>query len=280
MLAKRIATIMPDLSLEESLEVTKIHSIMGTLLTQDGIVATRPFRSPHHCTSDVALVGGGSLPKPGEISLAHQGVLFLDELPEFHRDCLEALRQPLEDGLIRVSRITRSFIFPASFMLVCAMNPCPCGYYTDPRKACHCAPNKIARYMGKISGPLLDRIDIHIELPSIKYKELTDTRDAESSGIIKTRVEKVRAIQRERFKGDGIFYNAQMNTKLIKKYCSLEEDAKELLKLAMTELGLSARAYDKILKVSLTIADLAQAESICAVHIAEAIQYRSLDKQL
>jgi len=278
MLAKRIPTIMPDLSLEEALEVTKIHSVMGGLLTQDGIMATQPFRSPHHCTSDVALVGGGSLPKPGEISLAHQGVLFLDELPEFHRDCLEALRQPLEDGLIRVSRITRSFIFPASFMLVCAMNPCPCGYYTDPRKACHCAPNKIARYMGKISGPLLDRIDIHIELPSIKYKELTDTRDAESSGIIKTRVEKVRAIQRERFKGDGIFYNAQMNTKLIKKYCSLEENAKELLKLAMTELGLSARAYDKILKVSRTIADLTGSGQIKTEHLSEAIQYRSLDR--
>jgi len=279
MLAKRIPTIMPDLSLEEALEVTKIHSVMGGLLTQDGIMATRPFRSPHHSASNVALVGGGSIPRPGEISLAHQGVLFLDELPEFHRDCLESLRQPLEDGFIRVSRITKSFIFPTSFMLVCAMNPCPCGYFTDPRKACRCNPNKIASYMGKISGPLLDRIDIHIELPSIKYKELTDTKETESSAIIKARVEKARAIQRERFKNDGIFYNAQMSTRLIKKYCLLEDEAKELLKMAMNELGLSARAYDKVLKVSRTIADLAKFETILAEHISEAIQYRSLDRQ-
>jgi magnesium chelatase family protein len=256
---------MPDLMLEEALEVTKIHSVMGTLPIKDGVISTRPFRNPHHTISDVVLVGGGSIPQPGEISLSHQGVLFLDELPEFHRDCLEALRQPLEDGFIRVSRITKSFVFPASFMLVCAMNPCPCGYYTDPRKACRCNPNKIANYMGKISGPLLDRIDIHIELPAIKYKELTDIKDAEASSVIKARVEKARAIQRERFNmGSGpIFYN----------------DAKELLKMAMNELGLSARAYDKILKVSRTIADLAESEIIHPEHISEAIQYRSLDRQ-
>jgi magnesium chelatase family protein len=270
---------MPDLSLEESLGVTKIHSIMGTLPTQDGIMATRPFRSPHHSASNVALVGGGSIPRPGEISLAHQGVLFLDELPEFHRDCLEALRQPLEDGLIRVSRITRSFIFPASFMLVCAMNPCPCGYYTDPSKACRCNPNKIANYIGKISGPLLDRIDIHIELPAIKYKELTDTRDAEPSAAIKARVEKARFIQRERFKSENIFYNAPINTKIIKKYCALGREVKELLRAAISELALSARAYDKILKVSRTIADLGGAETLGAEHIAEAVQYRNLDRQ-
>jgi len=279
MLAKRIATIMPDLSLEESLEVTKIHSVMGSLLTQDGIMATRPFRSPHHSASNVALVGGDSIPRPGEISLAHCGVLFLDELPEFHRDSLEALRQPLEDGYIRVSRIKKSFIFPASFMLVCAMNPCPCGYYTDPKKTCHCNPNKIANYIGKISGPLLDRIDIHIEIPAVKYKELTEVKDAELSAAIKARVEKTRAIQRERFKEDKIFSNTQMNTKLIKKYCVLENEAKELLKMAMTELGLSARAYDKILKVSKTIADLAGSETIKTEHLAEAIQYRSLDRE-
>jgi magnesium chelatase family protein len=219
------------------------------------------------------------MPVPGEISLAHQGVLFLDELPEFHRDCLEALRQPLEDGFIRVCRIARSLVFPASFVLAAAMNPCPCGYYTDPKRTCRCNTTKIQNYMGKISGPLLDRIDIHIELPSIKYKELTDTKDAESSVIIKARVEKARAIQRERFKNDGVFYNASMNTRSIKKYCALEREAQELLKLAMTELGLSARAYDKILKVSRTIADLAGGESIRGEHILEAVQYRSLDRQ-
>jgi len=279
MLAKRIPTIMPDLNLAEALEVTKIHSAMGTLAINEGIIGKRPFRSPHHSSSNVALVGGGSGPIPGEISLSHHGVLFLDELPEFRKDSLEALRQPLEDGFIRVCRINRSFVFPASFMLVCAMNPCPCGYYTDPRKACRCNPGKIANYMGKISGPLLDRIDIHIELPSIKYKELTDTKDSESSAIIKARVEKARAIQRERFKTEGIFYNAQMDTKLIKKYCLLENEARDLLKMAMTELGFSARAYDKILKVGRTIADLAGLENILPEHISEAIQYRSLDRQ-
>jgi len=280
MLAKRIPTIMPDLTLEEALEVTKIHSVMGNLSAKEGIMGIRPFQSPHHSISRIALVGGGSNPRPGEISLAHHGVLFMDELPEFHRDSLEALRQPLEEGLIRVSRISNSLTFPASFTLVAAMNPCPCGFYTDPKKACRCHPNKIQSYLGKISGPLLDRIDIHIELPSIKYKELTDTKDAEPSSAIKARVEKARTIQRERFKAEGAFYNAQMNVQLIKKYCILEEEGKELLKMAMTELGLSARAYDKILKVSRTIADLAGAEAIFAEHISEAIQYRSLDRQL
>lgn len=279
MLAKRIPTIMPDLTLEEALEVTKIHSVAGTLPGREGIISYRPFRFPHHSISDAALVGGGSLPQPGEISLSHQGVLFLDELPEFRRDCLEALRQPLEDGFISISRITKSFVFPASFMLVCAMNPCPCGYYTDPKKACSCGTNKIINYMGKISGPLLDRIDIHLEVPAIKYKELTDTKDAEASKVIKERVEKTREIQRKRFKNEGIFYNASMNTKLTKKYCFLEDEAEELLKMAMTELGLSARAYDKILKVGRTSADLAGSENILAEHIAEAIQYRGLDRQ-
>jgi magnesium chelatase family protein len=278
MLAKRIPTILPNLTLEEALEVTRIHSVMGTLPVKNGIMSTRPFRNPHHTISDIALIGGGSLPQPGEISLAHQGVLFLDELPEFHRDCLEALRQPLEEGSIRISRVTKSFTFPASFMLVCAMNPCPCGYYTDPRRACTCGTNKIQHYMSKISGPLLDRIDIHIEIPAVKYKELTDVKDAESSGVIKARVEKARSIQRERFKSEGIFYNAQMNTKLIKKCCILENEAKELLKMAMTELGFSARAYDKVLKVSRTIADLAGCEDIKTGHLSEAIQYRSLDR--
>lgn len=279
MLAKRIPTIMPDLAKDEALEVTKIHSVMGTLPIREEIMAQRPFRNPHHTISHVALVGGGSMPQPGEISLAHQGVLFLDELPEFHRDALEALRQPLEDGSIRISRIIKSFIFPASFMLVCAMNPCPCGYYTDPRRACRCGTNKIAAYIGKISGPLLDRIDIHIELPSIKYRDLTDTKDAEASKTIKARVEQCRAAQRVRLRDEGLFYNAQMNVKLIKKYCILDEEARELLKLAMTELGLSARAYDKILKVSRTIADLAGRGNITAGDISEAVQYRTLDRQ-
>lgn len=278
MLAKRIPTIMPDLTLGEILEVNKVYSTVGILPNKDGIIATRPFRSVHHTISSVALVGGGSLPVPGEISLSHQGVLFLDELPEFRRDCLEALRQPLEDGSIRVSRIFRSLIFPASFVLVAAMNPCPCGYYTDPHKACRCNPNKIAGYMGKISGPLLDRIDIHIELPAIRYKELVDTKEAESSSAIKMRVEEARSIQKERFINDGILYNAQMNVKLTKKYCGLEDEAKELLRMAMVELGLSARGYDKILKISRTIADLASSDIILAEHIAEAVQYRSLDK--
>ncbi|MDD5238145.1 MAG: ATP-binding protein, partial [Candidatus Omnitrophica bacterium] len=229
--------------------------------------------------SNVALIGGGSLPQPGEISLAHHGVLFLDELAEVHRDCLETLRQPLEEGSICVSRIVKSLVFPASFMLVAAMNPCPCGYYTDPRRPCRCGTNKIASYIGKISGPLLDRIDIHVELPSIKYKDLTEVKEAEPSKTIKARVEIARAIQRQRFRNDGIFSNAQMNTKLTKKYCILENEAKELLKLVMTELGLSARAYDKILKVSRTIADLAGSENITVGHISEAVQYRSLDKQ-
>ena len=279
MLAKRIPTIMPDLTLEEALEVTKVHSVRGTLPAGEGIIGTRPFRNPHYTISDMALIGGGSLPQPGEISLAHQGVLFLDELPEFHRNCLEALRQPLEDGYIRISRITKSLTFPAFLMLVCAMNPCPCGYYTDPKKTCRCNPNKIQNYMGKISGPLLDRIDIHIEIPAIKYKELADTKDAESSAIIKARVEKARAAQRQRFKEEKISCNAQMNTKLTKKYCLLTPEAKELLKMAMNELGLSARAYDKILKVSRTIADLAESEIIQAEHISEAVQYRNLDRQ-
>jgi magnesium chelatase family protein len=278
MLAKRIATIMPDLSLEESLEVTKIHSVMGSLLTQDGIMATRPFRSPHHSASNVALVGGGSIPRPGEISLAHCGVLFLDELPEFHRDSLEALRQPLEDGYIRVSRIKKSFIFPANFMLVCAMNPCKCGKFNDLKSSCRCSTNEVYKYRSKISGPLLDRIDIHIEVPAARYQELSSNILAESSAQIKERVNKARVIQRERFKNEGILCNALMSHKQVRKFCILGKEESELLKMAMTELNFSARAYDKILKVSRTIADLAESENIKTEHLSEAIQYRSLDR--
>jgi magnesium chelatase family protein len=278
MLARRIPTIMPDLSLEEALEVTKIHSVVGTLPTQDGILATRPFRNPHHSISDVALVGGGSLPRPGEISLAHQGVLFLDELPEFHRDCLEALRQPLEDGYIHISRSIKSLIFPASFMLVGAMNPCKCGRYHDLKSSCRCSTNEVYKYRSKISGPLLDRIDIHIEVPAAKYQELSSNLPAETSAQIKERVNKARVIQRERFKDEGIMCNAQMSHKQVRKFCVLGKEENELLKMAMAELNFSARAYDKILKVSRTIADLAASENIKTEHLSEAIQYRSLDR--
>ena len=278
MLAKRIPTIMPELTLDESLEVTKIHSASG-VLNREGIMSKRPFRSPHHSISSVALTGGGSIPQPGEISLSHHGILFLDELPEFRRDALECLRQPLEDGVIRISRSKKSITFPASFMLAAAMNPCPCGYYAHPKKICRCNTTKIQNYIGKVSGPLLDRIDIHIELPSIEYRELSETKDAEPSGIIKVRIEKAHVIQKQRF-SDGILYNGQMNAKLRKKYCVLNNGANELLKKAMNELGLSARPYNKILKVARTIADLAASQDILAEHIAEAVQYRSMDMRI
>ena len=278
MLAKRIPTIMPGLTLDEALEITKIHSVAGTLLSKDGFMGTRPFRAPHHSISDIALIGGGSIPKPGEISLAHYGVLFLDEFPEFSRKALETLRQPLEDNLICISRIKRTIIFPACFILVAALNPCPCGNYFNPQKTCHCHPTKIRNYLGKISGPLLDRIDIHIEVPQVKYHELSDAKDAESSKAIRGRVENARAIQQERFKSAGIFCNTQMHNKLIKEFCVLDREAQELLRMAISELGLSARAYDKILKVSRTIADLDESGNILTKHVSEAVQYRSLDK--
>ncbi|MBC8436645.1 MAG: YifB family Mg chelatase-like AAA ATPase [Candidatus Omnitrophica bacterium] len=278
MLARRIPTIMPGLPLEEALEVTRIHSAMGTLPNRDGIMGIRPFRSPHHSISSVALLGGGSMPRPGEISLAHQGVLFLDELPEFHRDCLEALRQPLEEGLIRVSRIRKSFVFPSSFMLVAAMNPCKCGHYHDLKSLCRCSTTQIHSYRSKISGPLLDRIDIHIEVPAARYQELSSNLPAESSAQIKERVERARAIQRERFKDEGIMSNTQMSHRQVRKFCTLGKEEGELLKMAMTELNFSARAYDKILKISRTIADLAERENIKVEHLSEAIQYRSLDR--
>ena len=283
MLAKRIPTIMPDLTLDEALEVTKIHSVMG-ILPREGIMCIRPFRSPHHTISNVALVGGGSLPQPGEISLAHHGVLFLDELPEFHCDSLEALRQPLEDGLIRVSRIKKSLMFPASIMLVAAMNPCKCGHFSDPRSYCRCSTTQLHNYRSKISGPLLDRIDIHIEVPAARYQELSSDLPAETSAQIKERVNKARAIQRDRLSAEGrkdedLLCNAQMSHKQVRKFCVLGKEESELLKMAMAELNFSARAYDKILKVSRTIADLAGSENIKAEHLSEAIQYRSLDRQ-
>jgi len=280
MLAKRIPTIMPSLTLDEALEITKIHSVAGTLLNKDGLMVTRPFRAPHHSISDVALIGGGCIPKPGEISLAHYGVLFLDELPEFNRRALETLRQPLEDNLICISRIKRSITLPACFILAAALNPCPCGNYFNPQGTCHCHPRKIRDYLDKISGPLLDRIDIHIEVPQVRYQELSGAQNAESSKEIRQRVENARAIQQKRFESDGVFCNAQMRSKLIKKYCILDKEAQELLQMAVAELKFSARGYDKTLKVSRTVADLDRSEIILAKHVSEAIQYRSLDRQL
>lgn len=278
MLAKRIPTIMPELTPEEALEITKVHSAAGALTKKAGIISHRPFRSPHHNISDVALAGGGTIPKPGEISLAHHGVLFLDELPEFRRDCLEALRQPLEDKTIYVCRAARSLVFPASFMLVAAMNPCPCGSLGNRKSVCRCSTTQVYKYRSKISGPLLDRIDIHIEVPPARYQELSVDLPAETSAQIKARLDKARVVQRGRLASEGIFANAQMNHKQVRKFCALGKEENALLKLAMSELNFSARAYDKILKVARTIADLAGSEQIKTEHLSEAIQYRSLDR--
>lgn len=278
MLAKRLPTIMPDMTLEEAIETTKIYSICGLVPTKKAMINTRPFRTPHHTSSDASLVGGGSAPKPGEVSLAHNGVLFMDELPEFHRNVLEALRQPLEDGYVTISRVSATMRFPSKFTLVASMNPCPCGFLTDPKKECLCTSPRIQKYMSRISGPLLDRIDIHIEVPPVRYKELSDEACGEKSEIIKERVEAARKIQLARLKDHGIFANSQMPHKLIRKYCRLDETAQNLLKQAITELGFSARCYDKILKISRTIADLENKPNIEAHHVSEAIQLRSLDK--
>lgn len=278
MLAKRIPAIMPDMSEQEIIETTCIHSSMGIVPQNAGLAWKRPFRSPHHTTSDVALIGGGSIPQPGEISLAHNGVLFLDELPEYDRNVLEALRQPLEDNCVHIARAKKSLTFPARFMLACAMNPCPCGGLGQLKAACRCSTTQVYKYRSKISGPLLDRIDIHIDVPAVRYQELTSTIPAESSLHIKERVSKARAIQRERFRDEGIACNVRMNHKQVRKFCTLGKEENELLKMAMTELNFSARAYDKILKVSRTIADLANSEEINMEHLSEAIQYRSLDR--
>ena len=281
MLAKRLPTILPPLSFDEALETTKIHSIAGILPRETALVTERPFRSPHHTVSDAALVGGGSFPRPGEVSFAHHGVLFLDELPEFKKNVLEVLRQPLEDSRVTVSRSKLSLEFPANFILAAAMNPCPCGYFTDPNKECTCTPPSIQKYMAKISGPLLDRIDIHIEVPAVKYKELATEAPAEKSDVIRNRVLEAREIQIARFRElKHIFNNGDMGSKEVRKYCKLDSSGEELLKMAMTKLGLSARAYDRILKVSRTIADLDKSENIQPQHVSEAIQYRSLDREL
>lgn len=279
MIAKRIPTILPSMSFEESVETTKIWSVSGLVQAGESLITNRPFRSPHHTTSSVALIGGGSYPKPGEVSLAHNGVLFLDELTEFRRDVLEVLRQPLEDKIVTVSRAKNTLSFPASFMLIASMNPCPCGNYGSD-KECTCNPYQVKRYRSKISGPLMDRIDIQVEVPALKIDEITSNQTVtnETSQQIKERVIKARNIQYERFKGKNIYCNAQMGPKEIKKYCVLEEKAGLMLHNAIEKLGFSARAYDRILKVARTIADLAGSEIIQTNHIAEAIKYRNLDK--
>ncbi|MFM7566715.1 MAG: YifB family Mg chelatase-like AAA ATPase [Flavobacteriales bacterium] len=278
MLAKRFPTLLPSMSLEESLETTKIHSVAGKIKHTGGLIKQRPFRKPHHTISDIGLIGGGSYPQPGEISLAHNGVLFLDELPEYKRTVLEVLRQPLEDRTVNISRAKFSIEYPAGFMLIAAMNPCPCGYLNHPEKGCSCGPGMVDRYLNKISGPLLDRIDMHIEVQPVKYEELTGTIPQEDSQTIRARVEGASLRQKERFKKSFAHNNAQMSRSEIEFHCVLDETSQALLKQAMMHMGLSARAYDRILKVSRTIADLSESDTIQSEHIAEAIQYRSLDK--
>jgi magnesium chelatase family protein len=278
MLAKRIPTILPPLTFDEAIQTTKIHSVAGALEAGTGLVGTRPFRSPHHTISDAGLIGGGAVPRPGEVSLAHNGVLFLDELPEFQRNVLEVMRQPLEDGTVTIARASMSLTFPSRFMLAAAMNPCPCGFFNDPSRECTCTPPVIQRYISKISGPLLDRIDIHIDMPAVKYRELRDDAGGESSEAIRARVVAARARQLRRYQGEKIYSNAQLSPRQIHKYCAIPAEAERLLESAMTRLGLSARAHDRILKVARTIADLDSAESISVTHISEAIQYRSLDR--
>jgi len=280
MLAKRLPSILPPLTLNEALETTKIHSVAGRLGANDALITNRPFRSPHHTISDVALVGGGGNPQPGEISLSHNGVLFLDELPEFKRAVLEVMRQPMEERRVTISRAKVSIDYPANFMLIASMNPCPCGYYNHPEKECVCAPGVVQRYLSKISGPLLDRIDLHVEVVPVSFDEMVSQQKSESSEGIRERVVKAREVQAQRFKGNAEMYcNAMMGSSMVKKVCVINDAGRALLKTAMERLGLSARAYDRILKVSRTIADLAGSDEIKIEHLAEAIQYRSLDRE-
>lgn len=279
MLAKRIPSILPDMTFEESLAVTEIHSIAGFLPDNVSLIKSRPFRSPHHTISTAGLSGGGRIPAPGEVSLAHHGVLFLDELPEFQKNTMEALRQPIEDGKITISRVSGSLTYPCEVMLVCAMNPCPCGYYGHPTRKCSCPKGSAAKYLSKVSGPLLDRLDIHIEVPQVDFDKLSDNKPAESSAQIKKRVNKARKIQNERFKGTSVTCNAKMTPDMTRKYCELDDKCKAILEKCFTSLDLSARAYDKILRIARTIADLDGSESIQLEHITEAVQYRSLDRK-
>ncbi|MGQ0644888.1 MAG: YifB family Mg chelatase-like AAA ATPase, partial [Elusimicrobiota bacterium] len=279
MLAKRVPGILPPMGFEESLEAAKIHSVAGLLARGRPLLTARPFRSPHHTISDVALVGGGAHPRPGEVSLAHHGVLFLDELPEFNRDVLEVLRQPLEDGCVTIARAASSLTFPARFMLVAAMNPCPCGFAGHPDRPCVCAPFQVQKYRSKVSGPLLDRIDLHVDVPALKLAELTeDAAPAESSAAVRARVAEARRRQADRFRGSGIFYNAQMDARQVKAHCKLDAAGKNLLKAAVSRLGFSARSLDRVLKVARTLADLAGEERVQENHLAEAVAYRSLDR--
>lgn len=280
MLAKRLPTILPDLTAPESIETTRIYSAMGLLPAGQPLLATRPYRSPHHTISDAGLVGGGSTPTPGEISLSHNGVLFLDELPEFNRRTLEVLRQPLEDGTVTISRALASTTFPANFILIAALNPCPCGYRNDPRRECHCTVPQIERYMAKISGPLLDRIDIHLEVPAVPFRELASGAAGTTSGDMRSQVESARAIQAVRFADVRTRLNAKMTTRQIRQHCKLDDESMNLLKASVNELGLSARAHDKVLRVSRTIADLDHSEAIRPPHVSEAINYRMLDRNL
>lgn len=279
MLARRIPSILPNLTFEEALETTKIHSVAGELDKNSDFVITRPFRAPHHTISGVSMIGGGKIPKPGEISLAHNGVLFLDELPEFNKNTLEVLRGPLEDRVVTISRVNAVLTYPCNFMFVASMNPCPCGFYGSIDKECTCSPQAISKYMGKISGPLLDRIDIQIEVTPVKYQKLDSSEKIESSIEIKKRVDLARKIQQKRYEKDAIYTNSQLSPKLIEQYCKLNNESKKILELAFHRLGLSARAYGRILKVARTIADLEQKKNIGTEHVAEAIQYRSLDKK-
>lgn len=279
MMARRLPSILPDLSFEEALETTKIHSVAGMLSKNIPLITTRPYRSPHHTISSVSLVGGGRIPKPGEISLAHNGVLFLDELPEFNKNTLEVLRGPLEDGIVTISRVNATLTYPCNFMLIASMNPCPCGFYGSKEKECTCTAQAIQKYMGKISGPLLDRIDIQVEVTPVKYEKLQNEEKEETSEQIKARVNKARKMQRERYKNLEIYSNSELTPNLIEKYCKLNKKGKEILQKAFDNLGLSARAHGRILKVARTIADLDEKENIETNHIAEAIQYRNLDKK-
>jgi len=278
MLAKRIATLMPEMSLEDAIETTRIHSVRGLLNQNRQLIATRPFRSPHHTISDVGLIGGGASIEPGEVSLANNGVLFLDEFPEFSRRVLEVLRQPLEGGSVTISRASGTVTFPARFMLIAAMNPCPCGYLTHPTKNCTCSTRQISNYRSKLSGPLLDRIDIHVEMPAVDYRDLAEKSEGEPSENIRARCREAREIQQKRYKKSKVKNNAEMNNAAIKKYCELGDEAQNVLKMAVERLGFSARAYHRVLRVSRTIADLAKEEKILPEHVLEAVQYRNLDR--